>query len=134
MISDEVQMLINRMKSYPEEFTAGQVQFGDRYEVRESRRWDSLMNSIVNNKPDLEILFTAEEIKALRDTASKVLRPIALGSIVKQIVGGVEAGRQMELDLEDSTVYKKRRLITQAELLRMQCDEQYVKMKQDNHK
>lgn len=134
MISDEVQMLINRMKSYPEEFTAGQVQFGADRELRRIRRWDSLMNSIVNNKPDLEILFTAEEIKALRDTASKVLRPIALGSIVKQIVGGVEAGRQMELDLEDSTVYKKRRLITQAELLRMQCDEQYVKMKQDNHK
>lgn len=100
MISDEVRMLINRMETNPHEFTAGQVEFGDRYQVRESRRWDSLMDSIVNNKPDLEILFTAEEIKALRNTASKMLRPIGLGSIVKQIVGGEEKQLQMELAYE----------------------------------
>jgi hypothetical protein len=123
MISDEVRMLINRMETNPHEFTAGQVEFGDRYQVREARRWDSLMNSIVNNKPDLEILFTAEEIKALRDTASKVLRPIALGSIVKQIVGGDEDARQMELDIADSTVYRKKALITKADLLKLQVEQ-----------
>lgn len=100
MISDEVQMLINRMKSNPEEFTAGQVEFGDRYQVRESRRWDSLMNSIVNNKPDLEILFTPEEIKALRETATEVLRPIALGAIVKTIVGGASTPEEMHHQME----------------------------------
>lgn len=121
MISDEVQMLINRMRSNPEEFTAGQVQFGDRYEVRESRRWDSLMNSIVNNKPDLEILFTAEEIKALRDTASKVLRPIALGSIVKTIVGGdSETNLQMEMEYTHTPA---KITLTRADLLKLQVEQ-----------
>lgn len=117
MISDEVRMLINRMRSHPEEFTRGRINFGGQYNMREEHRireisrWDSLMNSIVNNKPDLEILFTAEEIKALRDTASKVLRPIALGSIVKQIVGGDEEDDyprevQTEMSFEaDSSAY-----------------------------
>ena len=107
MISDEVQMLINRMKSNPHEFIAGQVEFGDRYRVRESRNWDNLMNSIVNNKPDLEILFTPEEIKALRETATEVLRPIALGSIVKTIVGGASTPEEMyeQMEMEYSHPY-----------------------------
>jgi hypothetical protein len=129
MISDEVRMLGNRIRSNPEEFYAGTVEFGNRPIAKESRKWDSLMNSLVNNKPDMDILFTPEEIKYLRDTLKEVLRPMALATIVKTIVGGEDVA-QMELDLEDSTVYNKRTLITQADLLRMRCDAEYLKMKQ----
>jgi len=101
MISDEVQMLINRMKSNPEEFTAGHLEFGtDRYEVRDLGKWDNLMNSIVNCKPDIETIFTPEEIKALRETVFEILRPIALGSIVKTIVGGASTPEEMYEQME----------------------------------
>jgi hypothetical protein len=126
MISDEVRMLLNRMETNPNEFFQDRLEFGDMYRVRESRTWDSLMNSIIHNKPDLEVLFTPEEIKALRDKASEIARPRALATIVRTIVGG-EDKPQMELDITDSTVYKKRALITQADLLRMQCDAEYLK-------
>lgn len=106
MISNEVQMLINRMRSNPEEFTV-EAEFGDS-RTRETRNWTLLMSNIVNNKPSLEILFTPEEIKALRETASEILRPNALATIVKTIVGGGEeetnlqkllnAKQQMEME------------------------------------
>lgn len=120
MISDEVRMLVNRMRSNPDEFFQDRLDFGDMYRIRESRTWDSLMNSIIHNKPDLEVLFTPEEIKALRDTASEIARPRALATIVRTIVGG-EDKPQMELDITDSTVYKKRALITQAELMKLKA-------------
>jgi hypothetical protein len=120
MISDEVRMLGNRMRSNPEEFYAGTVEFGNRPIASESRKWDSLMNSLVNDKPDMDILFTPEEIKYLRDTLKEVLRPMALATIVKTIVGGEDV-TQRELDLTDSTVYKKRALITQAELMKLKA-------------
>lgn len=120
MISDEVRMLGNRMRSNPEEFYAGTVEFGNRPIASESRKWDSLMNSLVNDKPDMDILFTPEEIKYLRDTLKEVLRPMALATIVKTIVGGEDVA-QMEMDLTDSTVYKKRALITQAELMKLKA-------------
>jgi hypothetical protein len=120
MISDEVRMLGNRMRSNPEEFYAGTVEFGNRPIASESRKWDSLMNSLVNDKPDMDILFTPEEIKYLRDTLKEVLRPMALATIVKTIVGGEDVA-QMEMDLTDSTVYKKRALITQAELIKLKA-------------
>lgn len=101
MISDEVQMLINRMRSNPEEFTIDQPEFGE-------KKWALLMSNIVNNKPNLEIMFTPEEIKALRETASEILRPEALATIVRTIVGGddtetniqklLNAKRQMEMN------------------------------------
>lgn len=97
MISDEVKMLGNRMRSHPEEFTAGTIEFGDRYMVRESRKWDSFMNSLVNDKPDLDSLFTPEEIKYLKGIAKEILRPMALATIVKTIVGG-EDYSQMEMN------------------------------------
>jgi hypothetical protein len=78
------------------------------------------MNSLVNDKPDMDILFTPEEIKYLRDTLKEVLRPMALATIVKTIVGGEDVA-QMEMDLTDSTVYKKRALITQAELIKLKA-------------
>jgi hypothetical protein len=101
MISDEVRMLGNRMRSNPEEFYAGTVEFGNRPIASESRKWDSLMNSLVNDKPDMDILFTPEEIKYLRDTLKEVLRPMALATIVKTIVGGEDVA-QMELDLANT--------------------------------
>lgn len=100
MISDEVRMLANRMKSNPEEFTPSYSDFGDRYRIRESRQWDNLMNSIVHNKPDIEKLFTHEEIELLRTTASEILRPVALATIVKQIVGGTPRDEHEQIEME----------------------------------
>lgn len=107
MISDEVRMLANRMRSNPEEFTNDDLAFSGLRRVR-SRPWDALMRSIVTNDSDLECMFTPEEIKLLRDTAKEILRPRALANIVKQIVGGVDK-EQMELDLdaEDPFVYTR---------------------------
>jgi hypothetical protein len=112
MISDEVKMLGNRMRSHPEEFTAGTIEFGDRYMVRESRKWDSFMNSLVNDKPDLDTLFTAEEIKYLKGIAKEILRPMALATIVKTIVGG-EDYSQMELDF----IAKKRVKLSASQVM-----------------
>jgi hypothetical protein len=101
MISDEVRMLLNRMETNPDEFFQDRLEFGDMYRVRESRTWDALMNSIIHNKPDLEVLFTPEEIKALRDKACEIARPRALATIVRTIVGGEDVA-QMELDLANT--------------------------------
>jgi hypothetical protein len=129
MISDEVRMLLNRMETNPNEFFQDRLEFGDMYRVRESRTWDSLMNSIIHNKPDLEVLFTPEEIKALRDKASEIARPRALATIVRTIVGG-EDKPQMELDIADSVVYQNAKFtVTQADLMRMKLDAECLKMK-----
>lgn len=121
MISDEVQMLINRMRSNPEEFTAGHLEFGDRYEVRNLGKWDNLMNSIVNRKPDIETIFTSEEIQTLRETAFEILRPIALGSIVKTIVGGdSETNLQMEMEYTHTPA---KITLTRADLLKLQVEQ-----------
>ena len=100
MISDEVRMLVNRMKSNPEEFIGDNINFGDRYRVREALNWDRLMNSLINDKPDIRVLFTPEEIELLRETAREVLRPVALGTIVKTIVGGDEPKTNLQQLLE----------------------------------
>lgn len=106
MISNEVQMLINRMKSNPEEFAKGRMEFGDRHVESRLGKWDNLMNSIVNCKPDLESIFTYEEIKVLRETAFEILRPIALGSIVKTIVGGASTPEEMYQQMEMEYAHK----------------------------
>ena len=100
MISDEVRMLVGRMKSNPEEFIGDNINFGDRYRVREALNWDRLMNSLINDKPDIRVLFTPEEIELLRETAREVLRPVALGTIVKTIVGGEEPKTNLQQLLE----------------------------------
>jgi hypothetical protein len=100
MISDEVQMLINRMKSNPEEFAIDQLRLGEGYELRHLGKWNNLMDSLVNQKHDIETIFTPEEIKALRETIYEILRPIALGSIVKTIVGGANTPEEMYHQVE----------------------------------
>lgn len=110
MISNEVTMLVNRMRSHPEEFVNDEMTFSGRHRLREVGRWDSLMQSIVTNNTDLECLFTPEEIKLLRDTATEILRPRALAKIVKEIVGGEQDEQvQRELDFEDPFVYTQGR-------------------------
>lgn len=99
MISDEVQMLINRMKSNPEEFAVDQIGLGDNI-IRETRKWTLLMSNIVNDKPSLYILFTEEEVKALREAVSEILRPEALATIVKSIVGGASTPEEMHHQME----------------------------------
>lgn len=101
MISDEVKMLGNRMRSHPDEFTAGTIEFGNRHNLRESRLWDSFMYSLVHNKPDLDILFTPEEVTYLKDIAREILRPMARATIVRTIVGGKDRP-QGELDFEET--------------------------------
>lgn len=107
MISDEVQMLINRMKSNPEEFAIDQLRFGEGYEIRHLGKWNNLMDSLVNQKPDLAVIFNPEEIQALRETMFEILRPIALGSIVKTIVGGASTPKEMyeQMEMEYSHPY-----------------------------
>lgn len=122
MISDEVRMLSNRMLSNPEEFITRDLEFGDRYEVRETRNWDKLMNSIVNNKPDLACMFTQEEIDHLRATVYEILRPKALGTIVKKIVGGKDDGEYEQKQMEMSYTHPYgTSTITQADILRMKA-------------
>jgi hypothetical protein len=58
------------------------------------------MSNIVNNKSNLEVLFTPEEIKALRETAFEILRPGALATIVKTIVGGASTPEEMYQQME----------------------------------
>lgn len=126
MISDEVQMLINRMKSNPEEFNASQLEFGDTYEVRDFGKWNQLINSLVNQKPGLEIIFTPEEIKALRETLYEILRPAALGAIVKTIVGGdSETNLQMEMEYSHPYTSKTQEIRDlQVELIKKYVEEQ----------
>lgn len=124
MISDEVRMLINRMRSYPEEFAVDQLNFGADREVRRMRRWDNFMNSLVNRKPDIELIFNQEEIEALRQTASEILRPIALGTIVKQIVGGEEEEpQQMEMEYTHTPTASRAEKLQEA---RVQLIKQYL--------
>lgn len=127
MISDEVQMLINRMKSNPEEFNASQLEFGDTYEVRDFGKWNQLINSLVNQKPGLEIIFTPEEIKALKETLYEILRPAALGAIVKTIVGGAstpeEMYQQMEMEYSHPSTASRTEKLQEA---RVQLIKQYL--------
>lgn len=127
MISDEVQMLINRMKSNPEEFASQQLDFSDMYEIKRVGKWDNMMNSIVNRRPDIEAIFNAEEIQALRETAFEILRPIALGSIVKSIVGGAstpeEMHHQMEMEYSHPSTASRTEKLQEA---RVQLIKQYL--------
>jgi len=104
MISNEVQMLINRMRSNPEEFAQGIVSLDDG-RTRETR-WTLLMNNIVNDKPSLYILFTEEEVKALKQAATEILRPDALATIVKTIVGGANTPEEMYQQMEMEYAHK----------------------------
>lgn len=113
MISDEVRMLINRMRSNPEEFAVAQLNFGADRELRVARRWDNFMHSLVNRKPDIELIFNQEELEALRQTASEILRPLALGTIVTHIVGGEEK-EQAEFAFEPEELAQSPRYIASA--------------------
>ena len=99
MISDEVQMLINRMKSNPEEFRQEIVGSEDSRAMRMGK-WTLLMNSLINNKASLEIVFTPEELKALKQAATEILRPDALATIVRTIVGGASTPEEMYQQME----------------------------------
>jgi hypothetical protein len=105
MISNEVQMLINRMRSNPEEFMADQVEFGES-RTKEVKKWTLLMSNIVSDKPSLYILFTEEEVKALREAATEILRPAALATIVKSIVGGANTPEEMYQQMEMEYAHK----------------------------
>jgi len=126
MISDEVRMLLNRMETNPDEFIDLEPKGfrGDslRADVLSSNagKWDTLMISLTADKPELSLMFEPEEIEALRAKAKQLIQARIRASIVKQIVGG-EDKTQMEMDLTDSTVYKKRTLLTQAELIKMKA-------------
>jgi hypothetical protein len=101
MISDEVRMLLNRMRSNPEEFVDPNPRGFRADTIRASvGKWDTLMSSLVGNKPDLEFMFDPEEIEALRACAKELIQPKIRATIVKQIVGG-EDKAQAELDLKE---------------------------------
>jgi hypothetical protein len=121
MISDEVRMLLNRMETNPDEFIDPEPK-GFRADVLRANtgKWDTLMMSLTSDKPELSMMFEPEEIEALRAKAKELIQARIRASIVKQIVGG-EDKAQMEMDLTDSTVYKKRTLLTQAELIKMKA-------------
>jgi hypothetical protein len=101
MISDEVRMLLNRMRSHPDEFINPEPR-GFRTDTLRSNagKWDTLMTSLIGNKPDLEFMFEPEEIEALRACAKELIQPKIRATIVKQIVGG-EDKAQAELDLKE---------------------------------
>lgn len=106
MISDEVQMLVNRMRSNPEEFVDSEIAFDGTYRPVKRGKWDVMANSLLNKTPDLDVMFTPEEIELLRNTMREITRPVILGAIVKAIVCGDDYDkRQMELDLEDPFKY-----------------------------
>jgi hypothetical protein len=125
MISDEVRMLLNRMETNPDEFV-DPVAHGFVPNTVMPHKWYQLLGALVENKPELSLAFEPEEVEALRSKLKELIRARVKASIVKHIVGG-EDKLQMEMDLTDSTVYKKRALITQADLLRMKCDAEYLK-------
>lgn len=125
MISDEVQMLINRMHSNPEEFAQDIIGFEDS-RTMQMRKWTLLMNSIVNNKPSLEIIFTPEELKALKQAATEILRPDALAAIVKTIVGGEVEHGQTQMEMSYTHPYGTS-TITQTDILKMQATGQTLR-------
>jgi hypothetical protein len=99
MVSDEVRMLLNRMRSNPEEFVDPNPRGFRADTIRASvGKWDTLMSSLIGNKPDLEFMFDPEEIEALRACAKELIQPKIRATIVKQIVGGDEEQRQMEME------------------------------------
>lgn len=124
MISDEVRMLANRMKSNPEEFVDNDIAFDGTYRPVKRGKWDVMANSLLNRTADLDVMFTPEEIELLRDTMYEITRPIILGAIVKAIISGDDhEKRQMELDLEDPFVVtrgKKHMRLTSAEVMHAQ--------------
>ena len=119
MISDEVRMLLNRMETNPDEFV-DPVAHGFVPNTVMPHKWYQLLGALVENKPELSLAFEPEEVEALRSKLKELIQARIRASIVKQIVGG-EDKAQMEMDLTDSTVYKKRTLLTQAELIKMKA-------------
>lgn len=136
MISDEVQMLLNRMKTHPEEFF-NPTPTGFRSDVVRAHtngKWDTLMTSLLNNKADLEFMFDPEEIEALRACAKEAIQERIRATIVRQIVGG-EGEAQGELNIEidtyatDSAKYVASMVDVQtAKKLKMELGN-YLKMK-----
>lgn len=100
MISDEVRMLLNRMKTHPEEFVDPNPRGFRADSLRSSvGKWDTLMASLLGNKPDLEFMFDPEEIEVLKASAKELVQSKVRATIVKQIVGGEER-EQRELDFD----------------------------------
>jgi hypothetical protein len=94
------------METNPDEFIDPEPK-GFRADVLRANtgKWDTLMMSLTSDKPELSMMFEPEEVEVLRSKLKELIRARVKASIVKQIVGG-EDKVQMELDLEDSTVYQ----------------------------
>lgn len=122
MISDEVRMLLNRMETNPHEFV-DPVAHGFVPNTVMPHKWYQLLGALVENKPELSLAFEPEEVEVLRSKLKELIRARVKASIVKQIVGGDEDARQMEMEYTHIPTASKAEKLQEA---RVQLIKQYL--------
>ena len=115
MISDTVNMLLERMKTNPDEFVNKDwdpVEHGAwTFEPFEDVRWGNLLKSVFQTGK--EHLFTDEELAAIKETYGEMLRARCQECIIKELISGEAEkeiafkAKQMELDLPYTTMSAK---------------------------
>ena len=88
MISEEVQVLLTRMETNPEEFVRSEwnpiLNAPWNHEPFYGTRWGQLMSSILMTGSNF--LFTEDEVVALRDKYSKLLQDKVKENILKELL------------------------------------------------
>lgn len=89
-ISEEVQLLINRMDEHPEEFVHSKwdpvTNDAWDYSPWEGCRWGLLLGLVFKSGND--IIFTPEEVAALKEKHKELIRAKAKNSIMVELVSG----------------------------------------------
>ena len=90
MISEQVEMLVSRMKTNPDEFINKDWDPVDHgpwsFEPFEDTRWGHLMKSTIQTGK--EYLFSEEELEVLKAGFAEILRTRTQEAIVKELVSG----------------------------------------------
>lgn len=87
-VSKMVQMLLDRMDKFPEEFVSPDCSATRQYDrdIIEDARWGYISNAILYTSPHSQGLFTAEECSAYRDKIMKIMRKKYEADVCEELV------------------------------------------------
>lgn len=140
MISDEVKMLLERMKTNPEEFVnvdwnpIGHSAWS--FEPFEDVRWGNLLKATMQTGK--EYLFTEEELEVLQNAYAEVLRVRCKECIVKELVSNDQQekaafrSKQMKLPYATTGTNTARTIKEIAGLADQAFDDEYKRYRKVN--
>lgn len=104
-VSKEIEMLINRMDTHPEEFLyEDELDNARHFTTSTGPRWAALLARVYSDA--CHSSFSEEDARAIKEKHTELVREHVRNSILKQIINGEEP-RQEQLDLPYITINAK---------------------------